>query len=222
MDKIKVMLIDDQVLLREGLKTIVNLQDDMEVLMEADNGQMALEMLKDTRIDVVLMDIRMPIMNGVKATAAIKKSYPDTAIIILTTFDDDDYIIEALSNGADGYLLKDIDAHVLTESIREAHAGQMMLPAKIASKLASHLMDKHIYMPQKPSEQLSDLDALTPRELEIGRLMSEGMSNSQIAQNLYLSEGTVKNYVSEIYSKLGTNNRMHAVTLIMQILEQNR
>ncbi|MCR3955319.1 MAG: response regulator transcription factor [Gudongella sp.] len=221
MDKIRVMLIDDQVLLREGLKTIVNLQDDMEVLMEADNGQMALEMLKDTKIDVILMDIRMPVMNGVKATAAIKKYYPGTAIIILTTFDDDDYIIEALSNGADGYLLKDIDAHILIESIREAHGGQMMLPAKIASKLASHLMDKHIYLPQKLSEQVSDLDALTQRELEIGKLMSEGMSNNEIAKQLYLSEGTVKNYVSEIYSKLGTNNRMHAVTMIMQLLEQN-
>ncbi len=221
MDKIKVMLIDDQVLLREGLKTIVNLQDDMEVLLEADHGQMAIEMLKDVKIDVILMDIRMPVMNGVEATAAIKKSYPDTAIIILTTFDDDEYIIEALSNGANGYLLKDIDAHVLTESIREAHAGQMMLPGKIAAKLASHLLNKHLYVPQKQGDPVHELDALTQRELEIGKLMSEGMSNNQIAKKLYLSEGTVKNYVSEIYSKLGTNNRMHAVTLIMQIIGQN-
>lgn len=220
MGKIKVMLVDDQVLLREGLKTIINLQDDMEVVSEADNGQMAVENILDQKVDVVLMDIRMPVLNGVDATAVIKENFPHTAIIILTTFDDDDYIIDALSNGADGYLLKDIDAPHLTKAIRDAHSGQMMLPGKIAAKLASRLSGKQVYKSLNRDEGISSYQSLTHREIEIGGLMVEGFTNSQIARKLFLTEGTVKNYISEIYSKLGTNNRMNAILLIKQMLQK--
>ena len=219
MNKIRIMLVDDQIILREGLKTIINLQEDMEVVAEADHGKMALDKLKSVKPDVILMDIRMPVLNGVEATTAIKKMYPDTSIIILTTFDDDDYIIDALSNGANGYLLKDIDAAQLVQSIRDSNRGQMMLPARIAIKLAARISNNQTM--NTILERPIDLDKnpmFTIREKEISQLIVQGLGNREIARKLYLSEGTVKNYVSEIYNKIGTNNRTHACLLIQQIL----
>lgn len=217
MDKIRVMLVDDQMLLREGLKTIINLQDDMLVCAEADNGAVALQLLQAQPADVILMDIRMPVLDGVEATAAIKKEFPDSAIIILTTFDDDDYIIDALSNGAAGYLLKDIDAAHLVQSIRDALAGQMMLPGRIAAKLASRLTGNKGAGSTRP-QAVGDIHLLlSEREKEIGLLVAQGLTNRQIARQLFLSEGTIKNYISEIYSKLGTNDRVKAGLLLGQL-----
>jgi DNA-binding NarL/FixJ family response regulator len=219
MKKISVMLVDDQMLLREGLKTIINLQEDMEVFAEADNGNIAIEQMNKKNIDVILMDIRMPILNGVEASSIIKKKYPDTAIIILTTFDDDDYIIDALCNGADGYLLKDMDAPHLIQSIRDAYKGQMMLPGRIATKLATRISNQKYKCKTQEKIDLSEKELLSDREHEIGLLMIEGLNNRQIARKLFLSEGTVKNYISEIYSKLGTNNRTKAIILMQQMLQ---
>ncbi len=222
MDKIKIMLVDDQVLLREGLKTIINLQEDMEVVAEAENGAVAIERMKDYDIEVILMDIRMPVLNGVEASGVISRDHSETAIIILTTFDDDDYIVEALANGAKGYLLKDIDALHLVQSIRDAHTGQMMLPSRIAGKLAAYVSRKQLISHDIifANGQTLQRDALTERELQIGRLLAEGLSNRQIAQQLFLSEGTVKNYISEVYTKLGTNNRTNASMLLKQMIDQ--
>jgi DNA-binding NarL/FixJ family response regulator len=209
------MLVDDQVLLREGLKTIVNIQEDMEVAAEAENGERALAcMEKIAAVDVVLMDIQMPVMGGVEATAAIKKNYPGTAIVILTTFDDDDFIIDALTNGAAGYLLKDIDGPRLIQAIRDAHEGQLMLPGRIAAKLAARISAQTA--PVRPLKE-EGLASLNEREQEIGALLAQGLSNKQIAKHLFLSEGTVKNYISEIYSKLGTSNRTQAGLLLQQL-----
>ena len=215
MKKIRVMLVDDQMLLREGLKTIINIQEDMEVTAEAKNGERALACMGETAVDVILMDIQMPVMNGVEATAAIMKSFPGTAIIILTTFDDDDFIVDALTNGAAGYLLKDIDGPQLIRAIRDAHEGQLMLPGRIAAKLAARISGQKA----SPSRTLKEegLSSLNEREREIGALLSQGLSNRQIAKNLFLSEGTVKNYISEIYSKLGTSNRTQAGLLLQQL-----
>jgi DNA-binding NarL/FixJ family response regulator len=215
MKKIRVMLVDDQMLLREGLKTIINIQEDMEVAAEAENGQRALACLEKTAVDVILMDIQMPVMNGVEATAAIKKSYPGTAIIILTTFDNDDFIIDALTNGAVGYLLKDINGPHLIRAIRDAHEGQLMLPGRIAAKLAARISGQKA-APARPLKE-EGLSSLNEREREIGALLAQGLSNRQIAKNLFLSEGTVKNYISEIYSKLGTSNRTQAGLLLQQL-----
>ena len=210
------MLVDDQMLLREGLKTIVNLQEDMEVVVEAENGKVAIENMEKNEIDVILMDIRMPILNGVEAVSVIKKEYPKTSIIMLTTFDDDDYIVDALAKGADGYLLKDIDGSHLVQSIRDAYNGQMMLNGKIAAKLAQRLSGKNM----NSKVLIEDNELLKEREKEIALLLSEGLSNSQIAKELFLSEGTVKNYISEIYGKLGTNNRTRAGMLIKKMLSE--
>lgn len=213
------MLVDDQMLLREGLKTIISLQDTMEVVLEAENGKTAVELMENEKVDVILMDVRMPILNGVEATGMIKKKFPDVSIIILTTFDDDDYIIEALTLGADGYLLKDIDAPHLIQCIVDAHNGQLMLPSKVATKLASRISNQSTRSVTRQKLVTSDVHLLSEREKEIGALLVQGLSNSQIAKRLFLSEGTVKNYISELYQKLGTNNRTKASMLIKQIID---
>lgn len=215
---IKVMLADDQLLLREGLKTIIDLQDDMKVVCEAQNGSVAVSRMTETDIDVILMDIQMPEMNGVEATRIIKQTYPDVSVIILTTFDDDDYIIDALSNGADGYLLKDIDALHLVRAIQDAYNGVLTVPARIASKLAARISGRAGKDVKHKSESLTEYFELTERERQIALLMVENLSNRQIAKKLFLSEGTVKNYISEIYSKLGTNDREQAVLLLSKKL----
>ena len=211
MESIKVMLVDDQELLREGLKTIINTQADIDVVAEAENGQKALQCLKKHVPDVILMDIQMPVMNGVEATAAIKKIYPQVAIVILTTFDDDEFVIDGLANGASGFLLKDIHGPQLIQAIRDARSGQLLLPGPIAAKLAARVSSATA---STPTLKKHGLEELNEREMEIGALLAQGMSNRQIAKSLYLSEGTVKNYISEIYAKLGTSNRTQAGLLL--------
>jgi len=214
MQKIRVMLVDDQELLREGLKTIIHTQHDMEVVAEAENGEKALASIAEAAPDVVLMDIQMPVMNGVKATTAIKKMHPQVTIVVLTTFNDDDFIIDALANGAAGYLLKDIHGPHLIRAIRDACQGQLLLPGPIAAKLAARVSEQIAPIPPFRQEGLS---ALNNRELEIGALLAQGLSNRQIAKSLFLTEGTVKNYISEIYSKLGTSNRTQVSLLLQQL-----
>lgn len=220
MEKIRIMLVDDQVLLREGLKTIINLQDDMEVALEASNGREAVELLKSEEIDVILMDIRMPELNGIDATARIKDEYKDISIIVLTTFNEEDLIIDALASGADGYLLKDIDAQGLVLAIRNAYNGDLLLPSKVAAMLARRLSGKS-RLKETAVPGTGAIETLSEREMEIGSLIADGMTNRQIANTLYLSEGTVKNYISEIYKKLGTSNRTKVGILIgnMMVLE---
>lgn len=213
---IRVMLVDDQLLLREGLKTIINLQDDMKVVCEAQNGNAAVLHMADNDIDVILMDIQMPELNGVEATKIIKEGHRDVSIIILTTFDDDDYIIDALSNGADGYLLKDIDALHLIRAIQDAYNGVLMVPARIATKLAARISGGTKKGIRSKNDIFNSPFELTEREKEIALLMVENLGNRQIAKKLFLTEGTVKNYISEIYSKLGTNDREQAVLLLTQ------
>jgi DNA-binding NarL/FixJ family response regulator len=217
MQKIKVMLVDDQELLREGLKTIINTQEDMEVIAEAGNGEKALSSMTEVTPDVILMDIQMPVMNGVKATAAIKKLHPQVVIVVLTTFDNDDFIIDALANGATGYLLKDISGPHLVRAIRDAWEGQLLLPGSIAAKLAARVTGQNT--PITPLKQ-DGLSTLNDRELEIGALLAQGLSNRQIAKSLFLTEGTVKNYISEIYSKLGTSNRTQVSLLLQQLIKK--
>jgi DNA-binding NarL/FixJ family response regulator len=164
------------------------------------------------------MDIQMPVMNGVEATRIIKESNPDVSVIILTTFDDDDYIIDALSNGADGYLLKDIDALHLVRAIQDAYNGVLMVPARIASKLAARISGGSGNIVRNKNDALKNYFELTERERQIALLMVENLGNRQIAKKLFLTEGTVKNYISEIYSKLGINDREQAVLLLAQKL----
>lgn len=216
MGKIRIMLVDDQVLLREGLKTIINLQDDMEVALEASNGLEAIELVKSEKIDVILMDIRMPELNGIEATIKIKESFSDISILVLTTFNEEDLIVDALAGGADGYLLKDIDSVHLVAAIRDAFNGNIMLPSKVAAMLARRLSGRSMTR-ETVISGTGAIEQLTDREMEIGRRIAEGLTNRQIANTLYLSEGTVKNYISEIYKKLGTSNRTKAGIMVRNI-----
>lgn len=213
MSSITILIAEDQTIVREGLETIINLEPGLEVIATADNGQTACELVKRLRPQLVLMDIEMPVMNGITATQKIKQSNPDTIVLILTTFTDEDYIIEGLANGASGYLLKDFSAEKLIASLKEAVRGELMLPSKLAAKFAARLRTV-------ATQQLPAMDyGLTPRELEIARLMTAHKNNREIADTLYITEGTVKNYISVIYDKIGTNDRTKAIPLLKHSLE---
>ncbi|MDQ0191764.1 response regulator transcription factor [Paenibacillus wynnii] len=207
--KISVMLVDDQKIMLEGLETLITVRSEMEIAQTAQSGEEAIERLRSVVPDVILMDIRMPGMGGVKATEIIKELYPHVIIIILTTFDDDAYIIEALSNGASGYLLKDIDGEKLVQSIYEALSGNLLLTGKVAHKLALNIRNKNSRF-----EQAGEELELTSRELDLARLIVEGYNSKEIAEKLFLTQGTVKNYLSDIYAKIGTNDRAKAVLLL--------
>lgn len=218
---IKLMIVDDQTLMRDGLKTIIELEDDIDVVALAENGEEAAKLNSQIDPDVILMDIRMPVMNGVESVKKIKQEDEEVSILMLTTFDDEEYIIEALAHGADGYLLKDIAADQLIDYIRAGYKGEIMLPAKIAKKLALRLREKDDT--KQNIENINDiaLENFSQRELEIAKSLSKGLTNKQIAKELFISEGTVKNYISNVYSKLGTNDRTKVVLLIQSLLENN-
>ncbi|WP_379133759.1 response regulator [Paenibacillus sp. sgz500958] len=207
--KISVMLVDDQKIMLEGLETLITVRSEMEIIETAQSGEEAIERLRAVVPDVILMDIRMPGMGGVKATEIIKELYPQVIIIILTTFDDDAYIIEALSNGASGYLLKDIDGEKLVQSIDEALSGNLLLTGKVAHKLALNIRNQN----SRFEKAGGDLE-LTSRELDLARLLVEGYNSKEMADKLFLTQGTVKNYLSDIYAKIGTNDRAKAVLLL--------
>ena len=212
-DIIKIVIADDQRLMREGLKTIIELEADMVVPATAANGMEALELCREVRPDIVLMDMRMPEMDGVEATRQITAEGLKAKVIVVTTFDDDELIIKALQAGAKTYLLKDLPSEKLLSVIRATHRGDIVLQPEIAAKLverASAVEDKTVAEDDYANEKL------TTREKEILSLMADGLSNSSIASRLYLSEGTVKNQVSVIYSKLGTSDRTQAVLLAMK------
>jgi len=207
---VRVMLVDDQKILLEGLETLISLRSNIQIVATAQSGEEALERLREVVPDVVLMDIRMPGMGGVKATEAILERYPHVIVLILTTFDDDAYIIEALSNGASGYLLKDIDGDKLVQAIYEALSGNLLLTGKVANKLALSIRKQN-----NRFDRLGEELELSPRELDLARLLMEGHNAKEMAEKLFLTQGTVKNYLSDIYAKIGTNDRAKA-TLILK------
>nr|WP_286672553.1 response regulator transcription factor [Cohnella hashimotonis] len=212
------MIADDQTLMRDGLQTIIQLEDDMEVVGTAENGEDACALAIRHKPDLVLMDIRMPVMNGIEAVKKLRQDAPDVRVLMLTTFDEDDYIIEALANGAVGFLLKDIQSDKLLQAIRDAARGEMMLPAGIAAKLAARLASPHAGKPSSlRARGRADGLKFTDRELSIIALMVEGRTNREIAGQLFMSEGTVKNYVSTIYDKIGTNDRTQAVIWLKEM-----
>lgn len=210
---IKVLIADDQTLMRDGLKTILELEPDITVTGLAADGAEACVLCGVQTPDVALMDIRMPIMDGVAATAAIKKQYPDIAVLVLTTFDDDGSIVQALKNGAIGYLLKDIEADRLIQTIRDAAQGKFTWSAMLADKLTKHLRTAATAFSVALTE-------LTGRERDVANLLAGGCTNQQIAQTLCLSEGTVKNHVSSMYSKLGIYDRTAAALALRRMLDK--
>jgi len=206
-EKIRLLLIDDQRLMRDGLRTILELEEDFEIVGEAADGQAGLDAYAALEPDVVLMDIRMPGMDGVEATRRMVERWPEARVIILTTFDDDEYIFEGLRVGALGYLLKDVSGDELAQAIRKVAAGGALIEPSVARKVLAEFA--RLETASRPlNEGLAD--PLSERELEVLQLLGQGLSNKQIAAELYLAEGTIKNYVSNILDKLGVNDRTQA------------
>ncbi|MEH2119993.1 response regulator transcription factor [Nostoc sp.] len=204
---IKVLLVDDQGLIRQGLRVLLELEPDLEIVGEAENGEQAINLVAKFQPDVVLLDIRMPIMDGVAATREIQKRFVKTKILVLTTFDDDEYVSAALQNGAMGYLLKDTPSEELAVAIRAVYKGYTQLGPGIVKKLLTQFSNT---TPTQSSAVPSSLAELTPREKEVLRLIATGASNREIAQQLYISEGTVKNHVTNILNRLNLRDRTQA------------
>ncbi|MDF2686187.1 MAG: yfiK [Clostridia bacterium] len=209
MSIIRILLADDQTIIRDGLRALLEMNADIKIIGEAGNGREAYEKTTELCPDVVLMDIRMPETDGVEATRLIKKDLPNTIVIVLTTFDDDDYIIKAMTYGASGYLLKDIGSEKLIEAIHDGLSGNIILPGRVAAKITSRLS-------QNSSSNVTPQD-FTEREIEIIRLLMLGKSNREISETLFLSIGTVKNYISQIYLKINVNNRTNAVLVFKKL-----
>ncbi|MCL6613605.1 MAG: response regulator transcription factor [Firmicutes bacterium] len=207
MKPIRIVIADDQALFREGLYTLLSTQADLSVVGEAGNGREALELVREHRADVVLMDLRMPVLDGVAATRELARIDPNCRVIILTTFDDDEYIFEGLRAGACGYLLKDTSAEELFSAIRVVAKGESFLQPAVATKVVAEL--NRLTSRAVPGES-ELLDSLSRRELEILRLVAAGASNKEIAAALFITEGTVKNHITNILDKLGVSDRTQA------------
>ncbi len=207
---IRVMLVDDQIILAEGIRSVLETSGDIQVCGIAADGAQAVNMAEKAKPDVILMDIRMPGMNGVVATKKIKEVLPDVKIIILTTFDDSDYILSAINGGACGYLLKDIGSTALIDAIRNAYAGDTILPSKIAKKIT----DAALMVSDDREVRLKRAFGLSDREAGIAIMIADGFTNRQIASALKLSDGTARNYISSIYLKLEVENRAAAIAKI--------
>lgn len=212
---IRVALIDDQTLVRQGIRGLLELSDEVVVVAEADDGDQAVDLVAASQPDVVLMDMRMPRMDGAEATAALAAAGHATPVIILTTFDDHEQVLAGIRAGAKGYLLKDVSLDNLIRAIESVAAGQTMIQPAITeallrglSRQAASQMDADAAPPTEP---------LTPRETEVIRLMAGGYSNKEIAQALHKSEGTIKNHVSHILAKLGVRDRTRAVLKAIEI-----
>jgi len=206
-EPIRVLLVDDQKLMREGLRVLLELEPDLEVAGEAEDGQAALETYATLQPDVVLMDIRMPGMDGVEATWRLRERWPQARIIILTTFDDDEYVFEGLRAGALGYLLKDVSGQELAEAVRTVAAGGALIEPSVARKVLAEFA--RLAPPARPPEEGLP-EPLSERERGVLRLLASGLSNREIATCLSLAEGTVKNYVTSILQKLGVRDRTQA------------
>jgi DNA-binding NarL/FixJ family response regulator len=203
MKPIRILLAEDQTLMRQGLKTLLELEPGLRVIDEAQNGKEAVAKALELRPDIILMDVQMPELNGVEATAAICQAWPEGKVIILTTFDRDDYVFQGIRSGALGYLLKDLPAHKLFETIRRVHAGEVFIQPEIASRTLRASLH--------PGGDL--LEPLSDREREVLVLLAQGVPNKEMADRLHIAEGTVKNHVSNILGKLQVQNRTQAADL---------
>lgn len=207
---IKIIICDDQEVVCQGLNAILGTAENLDVVGIGNNGMDALDLIEKHKPDVVLMDLKMPVMNGIHATKEIKEKYPDTKVLVLTTYDADAWLFDAIRNGADGYLLKDTSREALINAIEEVHAGKTPLDSKVAGKLFHQLSKQAL-----PGDTTLGQD-LTDREKEILKLISHGMTNADISQKIFLSEGTVRNYVSNILEKLDVEDRTQAAVLALR------
>lgn len=211
MGKIRILLADDHVLLREGTRELLEREEDMQVVAEAGDGEEAVRLTQSQRPDVILMDIAMPRLNGIEATKQIKVLYPATAVLILTAYDDDQYVFALLEAGAAGYLLKNVRRRDLIEAIRAVHAGESVLHPAIARKVVNRFSHPSGEPPEKRA-----VEQLTEREFQVLKLAAKGMSNKDIAHHLDLSIRTVQAHLSTVFSKMQVGSRTEAVVQALQ------
>ena len=197
---IRIIVIDDQAVVRQGFAALINTVPDMSVIAEGTNGQQAIDLYREHKPDVMLIDLRMPVLSGVEAIAAIRREFPGARMIVLTTYDGDEDIYRSLQAGAQGYLLKDVFFEDLEEAIRKVHAGSRRIPSDVAERLAGRMSGS----------------ALTGRELEVLQQIVAGKSNKEIGAHLHISEATVKSHINNILSKLGVSDRTQAATTALQ------
>jgi len=207
---IRVLICDDQAIVCEGLQAILSTTQDIEVVGVANDGARAVEMIAEAQPNVILMDLKMPVMNGVQATRLIRERHPEARVLVLTTYDADEWVFDAVRGGASGYLLKDTPREKLIEAIRDTAAGKTPVDPNVAGKLFAQVV-QGIALPDP-----SIAKDLSEREREVLGLLARGMTNAEIAKRLYLSEGTVRNYVSAILTKLDVPDRTQAAVLALQ------
>ena len=204
--KIRVLLADDHVILREGIRQFLEDVDDIEVVGEADDGAGALHLVQKLMPDVVVLDIRMPVISGVEAARRIKIQHPEVKVLILTAYDDDPYVFALLQAGADGYIMKTSRAEELIRAVRDVYAGNKALSPEIATKVIQQITQRG------PSSGGSQIEVLTRREIDVIRLAAQGKTNREIGQELHISHRTVQGHLANIYTKLDVNSRTEAVT----------
>jgi DNA-binding NarL/FixJ family response regulator len=207
---IRVLLCDDQALVRSGFRMILEAREDLEVVGEAEDGRQAIELARQLDPDVILMDVRMPNVDGVEATRQLVESGSSARILILTTFDLDEYVYDALRAGASGFLLKDVQPAQLVDAIRVVSAGEALLAPSVTRRLLDRFADA---LPGEQAKSLPALESLTERELEVLKLLAGGLSNAELAEQLFLSETTVKTHISSVLRKLDLRDRVQAVVL---------
>ena len=208
---IKVLICDDQLMVREGLKTILSSADaGIQVVGLACDGAQALDLISRHTPDVVLMDLKMPVMNGVQATQHIQRDHPNVRVLILTTYDADEWVFDAIRAGADGYLLKDADQERLISAIHETAAGRTIVDSAVAGKLFNQIVQPNM------ERDTTLVSKLSPRERELASLLARGYTNTEIAERLFLSEGTVRNYLSHLFTKLGVADRTQAAVMALK------
>jgi len=203
MNKIKIVIADDEKLIRDSLKIIIGSDPEIEVLGLCKNGKEAYDLCKNENIDVLLMDIRMPTVDGVEGTRLVKEVSPKTKILILTTFNDDEYIFHAMKFGASGYLLKDTSTEIIIDSIKGVYLGNVIMNPEVASRMLQNNPANKTNSLKNIMEQFS----LTSREIDVITNICEGLTNKDISQNLHVTEGTIKNYITEILAKLSLRDR---------------
>ena len=220
-DAARLVIVDDHALLRSGLKSMLEGEPDLEVVGEAANGREAIEVCRRLRPDLILMDVRMPEMDGLAATRVIKEEHPLTSVIVVTMEEDPDYLLEAVKAGAAGYVLKGATPDQLTAAVRQVLGGEFLLDQRLTMNLLRNLADQKEERPdplpeaKKPRQPLAE--PLTPREVEILRLLVRGQTNREIAQELVVSRGTVKNHVQHIIAKLGVSDRTQAAVRAVEL-----
>ncbi|MGG0444013.1 response regulator transcription factor [Bacillus mycoides] len=204
---IRIMIVDDQSLIRDGLAMILNLRPELEVVGTASDGDEVVQKVKQLQPEIILMDIRMPRMNGVEGTRLVREKFPYIKVLMLTTFSDSELIFEALEQGASGYLLKDMETDAIAQAILTVHSGGVVLPQDITAQIIEELKKTKVAVECNPPEQLKQL---TEREVDVLRAIGLGLNNKEIAEKLFITEGTVKNHVFNLISKLELRDRTQA------------